>query len=100
MGQSPYPRQFIPIDGKKISYTSFGLKTRRAGDPVLVFEAGFGAGLCRIFPVFFPPCQKNNVPPPYILIGHSLGRPYIRLFTFLYSSPAADPAGQLVVLCV
>jgi hypothetical protein len=43
MGQSPYPRQFIPVDGKKISYTSFGLKTRRPGDPVLVFEAGFGA---------------------------------------------------------
>ena len=121
MGQSPYPRQFIPVDGKKISYTSFGLKTRRPGDPVLVFEAGFSAGAVQNFACLYPALSKKyagvsydrngegqsaedstlvtdkdlcrrlhaflglvHVPPPYILIGHSLGGPYIRLFTSLY----------------
>jgi pimeloyl-ACP methyl ester carboxylesterase len=121
LGQSPYPRQFIPVDGKKISYTSFGLKTRRPGDPVLVFEAGFGAGAVQNFACLYPALSKKyacisydrngegqsaedstlvtdkdlcrrlhhfldaiHAPPPYILIGHSLGGPYIRLFTSLY----------------
>ncbi len=30
-----------------------------------------------------------NVPPPYILVGHSLGGPYIRLFTALYPAETA-----------
>ncbi|HTI93736.1 MAG TPA: alpha/beta hydrolase [Puia sp.] len=124
--QSPYPRQFIPVDGKKISYTSFGLQTRRPGDPVLVFEAGFGAGSVQNFDCLYPALSKKyaivsydrngegqsaedstlvtdkdlcrrlhsflaviHVPPPYILIGHSLGGPYIRLFTSLYPKEVA-----------
>jgi len=121
MGQSPYPRQFISVEGKKISYTGFGIKTRRQGEPVLVFEAGFGAGAVQNFACLYPALSKKyavvsydrngegqsaedstlvtdkdlcrrlhtflaaiHVPPPYLLIGHSLGGPYIRLFTSLY----------------
>ena len=135
MGQSPYPRQFITVAGKKMSYTSFGLKTRRPGKPVLVFEAGLGAGGAKNFACLFPGLSKKyagigydrngegqseedstlmtdkdlcrrlhafldtlHVPPPYLLVGHSLGGPYIRLFTSLYPDAVAglvfiDPPG-------
>ena len=125
-GQSPYPRQYITVAGKKMSYTRFGLTTRRPGSPVLIFEAGFGASGSIGFKQLFPALSKFaagigydrngeggseedttlvtdgdiirrlhafleavRVPPPYLLVGHSLGGPFIRLFTALYPAEVA-----------
>lgn len=41
-----------------MAYESFGLRTRRAGDPVLVFESGLGA-YSGNFQVLFPGLAKN-----------------------------------------
>jgi pimeloyl-ACP methyl ester carboxylesterase len=125
--RQPYPgRQYITVAGKKMSYESFGLATRRPGSPVLVFEAGFSASGSLFFKNLFPALSKTNagigydrngeggseedttlatdeaiirrqhaflaalnVPSPYILVGHSLGGPYIRLFTALYPTEVA-----------
>lgn len=125
--RQPYPgRQYITVAGKKMSYESFGLATRRPGSPVLIFEAGFSASGSLFFKNLFPALSKIcagigydrngeggseedttlvtdeaiirrlhaflaalKVPPPYILAGHSLGGPYIRLFAALYSTEVA-----------
>jgi len=125
--QQPYPgRNYVNVAGKKMSYESFGLATRRPGSPILVFEAGFSASGSLFFKNLFPALSKIssgigydrngeggseedttlttdeaiiqrqhaflavlNVPPPYILVGHSLGGPYIRLFTALYPTEVA-----------
>ncbi len=120
-GQPRYVRLYIMVDGKKMSYESFGLSTRHAGDPVLVFEGGFGASGAVDFNGLFPALSKFSagigydrngegesdedstivtdgdlirrlhaflqtvhVAPPYILVSHSMGGAYIRLFTSLY----------------
>ena len=119
--QSPPVRQFVTVAGKKMCYTSSGLKDRKPGEPVIVFEAGFSAAGTLVFNTIFPAVTKIaptvaydrnaegqseldttlttdadiakrlhallqaiHVPPPYVLIGHSMGGPYIRLFTALY----------------
>lgn len=101
-------------------YKSYGLETRKAGDPVLVFESGLGSG-GGSFEILFPALSQKTagivynrnglgasepdtsiksdadvarrlrlllkalkVEPPYILVGHSLGGPFIRMFTALY----------------
>jgi pimeloyl-ACP methyl ester carboxylesterase len=134
LGQTHYTRQYIIVAGKKMSYESFGLKTRIPGNPVLVFEGGNLASGAINFKGLFPALSKIaagigydrngegeseedstlltdkdliqrlhafleavHVAPPYILVGHSLGGPYIRLFTSLYPSEVAglvfiDPA--------
>ena len=53
-----YQTNFVRVDGKKMGYESFGLKTRTAGDPVLVFESGLGAD-SRNFQILFPSLAKN-----------------------------------------
>jgi pimeloyl-ACP methyl ester carboxylesterase len=120
-GQAQYARQYINVAGKKMSFTSFGLANRRPGEPVVVFEAGFGASGAMNFTGLYPALSKftagigydrngqgeseedstiitdvdivhrlhaflkaAHVSPPYLLVGHSLGGPYIRLFTALY----------------
>lgn len=133
-GQTDYKRQFVTVDGKKMSYESFGLNSRHPGTPVFVFEGGFGVGGAKNFDELFPELSKISagigydrngegesdedsslatdsklvqrlhdfllnvhVAPPYILIGHSMGGPYIRLFTSMYPKEVAgmvfiDPA--------
>lgn len=125
-GQTIYTRQFITVYGKRMCYESFGLKNRHPGDPVLVFEGGFGVAGAENFDKLFPKLStfssgigydRNgegesdedsslttdsklvqrlhdflkiaHVAPPYILIGHSMGGPYIRLFTSLYPTEVA-----------
>jgi pimeloyl-ACP methyl ester carboxylesterase len=134
VGQTHYARQFVMVAGKKMSYESFGLKTRRSGAPVLVFEGGFGVGGAKNFEGLFQELSKvsagvaydrngegesdedstlltdsklihrlhdfleaSHIVPPYILVGHSMGGPYIRLFTALYPTEVVglvfiDPA--------
>ena len=53
-----YQTAFVKVDGKKMGYESFGLNTRRKGDPVLVFESGLGAS-SRNFQILFPSLAKN-----------------------------------------
>lgn len=120
-GQSPPVRKFVTVAGKKMCYISAGLEKRKPGEPVIIFEAGFGAAGTLIFNNIFPAMAKIapsfaydrngegksdldtslatgaditkrlhallqtlHVDPPYVLIGHSLGGPYIRLYTALY----------------
>jgi hypothetical protein len=56
-GEPGYIRQYITLAGKKMSYESFGLKTRLPGDPVLVFEAGSRGGVVN-FSALFPALSK------------------------------------------
>jgi pimeloyl-ACP methyl ester carboxylesterase len=120
-GQLHYTRQYVTVAGKKMSFTSFGLANRQSGDPVVIFEAGFGATGAVEVTHLYPALSKlvagvgydrngegeseedstiitdvdivqrlhlflktAHIPPPYLLIGHSMGGPYIRLFTALY----------------
>jgi pimeloyl-ACP methyl ester carboxylesterase len=134
LGQTRYKRQFVVVAGKKMSYESFGLKTRCPGAPVLVFEGGFGVGGAKDFQLLFADLSKNSagigydrngegesdedtslltdtklvqrlhdflatlhIAPPYILVGHSMGGAYVRLYTSLYPAEVAglvfiDPA--------
>lgn len=117
--------QSVVVDGKKMAYKSFGLETRKPGEPVLVFESGFGSG-GGAYEVLFPALSqkvagiaydrnglggsdidtslKNDgdvvrrlhgvlkalkIEPPYLLVGHSLGGPFIRLFTSVYPEEVA-----------
>jgi pimeloyl-ACP methyl ester carboxylesterase len=125
-GQPHYPRQYITVAGKKMSFSSFGLTNRRSGEPVIIFEGGFGASGAVDFARLYPALSKlaagigydrngegeseedttiitdvdiahrlhlflktAQVPPPYLLVGHSMGGPYIRLFTALYPGEVA-----------
>jgi pimeloyl-ACP methyl ester carboxylesterase len=119
-------RQFVTVAGKKMSYTSFGLNNRRPGEPVVIFEAGFGASGAVDFTVLYSGLSKFtagigydrngdgeseedptivtddeivrrlhlfletvHLAPPYLLVGHSMGGPYIRLFTARYPEEVA-----------
>src|SRR6478752_9503687 len=42
--QVQYLAEYINVDGKKMAYKSYGLKTRKTNEPVLVFESGIGGG--------------------------------------------------------
>ena len=125
-GQPHYTRQYLAVAGKKMSFTSFGLADRRPGQPVVVFEGGFGVTGALDFTILYPALSKfaagigydrngegeseedstiitdgdivqrlhlflrtAHVPPPYLLVGHSMGGPYIRLFTALYPGEVA-----------
>ncbi len=110
----------IQVNGKQMAYQSGGLENRKAGEPVVVFECGFGSGDGSYMPLLFSlPSEmpvftydRNGlgdseidttlisdadvvnrlhnllttlrIEPPYILIGHSLGGPFVRLFTSIY----------------
>jgi len=56
--QYRYPTEFATVDGKKIAYKSFGLTSRKTGEPVLVFESGLGADAWN-FQCLFPTLGKN-----------------------------------------
>ncbi|HTR29400.1 MAG TPA: alpha/beta hydrolase [Puia sp.] len=58
-GQPPYNRQYVTVAGKKMSYKSFGLNTRLPGNPVLIFEAGYGVGGAINFTSLFPALSKT-----------------------------------------
>jgi pimeloyl-ACP methyl ester carboxylesterase len=124
--QSAVARQYVTVDGKKMSYTGFNLSGRRPGAPVLVFEAGMGLSGSVDFRVLYPGLTKLaagigydrngegdsdedttlatdadlarrlheflrvlKIAPPYILVGHSMGGPYIRMYTALYPAEVA-----------
>jgi pimeloyl-ACP methyl ester carboxylesterase len=119
-------RQYIAVAGKKMSYTSFGLSTRRPGEPVILFEAGYGAAGSLSFSGMYAALSKFaagigydrngeggseedttlvtdadivrrlhaflaacHIAPPYLLVGHSLGGPFIRMFASLYPGEVA-----------
>jgi pimeloyl-ACP methyl ester carboxylesterase len=125
-GQPHNPRQYITVAGKRMSFTGYGLANRRAGEPVLIFEAGFGASRAVEINSFYPGISRSIaavgydrngegeseedtaiitdvdivhrlhlflqtalIRPPYLLVGHSMGGPYIRLFTALYPGEVA-----------
>jgi pimeloyl-ACP methyl ester carboxylesterase len=129
--QTHYARQYLTVAGKKMAYTRFGLADRRPGEPVVVFEGGFGVsgatGFSNLYPALSKFCtgigyDRNGegdsdedstivtdadlirrlhlllgtaqVPPPYLLVGHSMGVAYIRLFTALYPK---EVAGLLMI---
>ncbi|MDR6514619.1 alpha/beta fold hydrolase [Chryseobacterium camelliae] len=46
--------QLAVVDGKKLSYRTFNLEKRKAGEPVLVFETGLGGGTFDPLLGFFP----------------------------------------------
>ncbi|MBT1703216.1 alpha/beta fold hydrolase [Chryseosolibacter indicus] len=113
-------RKFIDINHVKMAYKTFGLESRKEGDPIIVFESGMGMGGGN-FELLFPYLSKEvsgivydrnglgesetdttivndadvvkrlhtllatlNIKPPYLLVGHSIGGPFIRLFTSFY----------------
>ncbi len=115
----------IRVKGKEMAYKSAGLENRKAGEPVVVCECGFGSGggsylpllsqLPDTMPVFT--YDRNGlgdsvidttlvsdadvvtrlhdllaalqIEPPYLLVGHSLGGPLVRLFSALYPDEVA-----------
>lgn len=110
--------KLVKVDGKKMSYKSFNLDKRKAGEPVLVFETGLGGGTFDPLLGFFPDTvagiqyerngigqseqdpnvssdiqvverlhsllQSLGIKAPYLLVGHSIGGAYIRLFAAKY----------------
>jgi len=126
LAQGKITRQYIKVEGKKMSYTSFNLLQRRTHTPILVFEAGMGVSGSIDFRILYPGLSKFaagiaydrngeggsdedttlatdaslakrlheflktlQIAPPYILVGHSMGGAYIRMFTALYPSEVA-----------
>ena len=124
--QPAIARQYVTVQGKKMSYTSFNLPVRRPHTPVLVFEAGMGLSGSVDFRILYPGLTKFvagigydrngegdseedttlkkdadlarrlhefllalKIAPPYILVGHSMGGPYIRMYTALYPAEVA-----------
>jgi pimeloyl-ACP methyl ester carboxylesterase len=124
--QTQYVRQYIRVASKKMSYTSFGLATRRPGAPVILLESGYGGAGSLTFTSLYPSLSKFaagigydrngeggseedttlvtdaqivgrlhafleavKVAPPYLLVGHSLGGPFIRMFVSLYPAEVA-----------
>jgi pimeloyl-ACP methyl ester carboxylesterase len=119
------PTRMIAVEGVQMRVSTAGLEQRKAGQPVIVLEAGAGADLetwqpifsdvSRIGPVIAydrralgqsgpdpePPTfartaqtlhavlQALKVPPPYVLVGHSLGGVFIRGFATLYPGETA-----------
>jgi len=58
-GQPHYTRQYITVAGKRMSFTSYGLVNRRAGEPAIIFEAGFGASGAQDFTCLYPGLSKS-----------------------------------------
>jgi len=114
----PNTNQMVMVEGKKMVYKTSNLANRKAGEPILVFEAGLGGGT---FDPILPLLSSHiasiqyersgiggseldsrimtdgqvvarlhgllhtlAIQPPYLLVGHSIGGPYIRLFAAQY----------------
>lgn len=58
--QNKYVTEFINVHGKKMAYKSYGLKTRKTNNPVLVFESGLGGGK-ENFEVLFPLLLQGTI---------------------------------------
>ncbi|MGE8430548.1 MAG: alpha/beta hydrolase [Sphingobacterium sp.] len=114
----PNTGQTVMIEGKKMAYKTNNLTNRKAGEPILVFEAGLGGGIfdpiLPLLPSHIASIQYERsgiggsepdsrivtdsqvvarlhdllqalaIQPPYLLVGHSMGGPYIRLFAAQY----------------
>ncbi len=111
--------QFITIGKTNLAYKSTNLDKRKPGEPVIVFESGFGSGggnfdgLVQSLPGIPTFVYDRNglgesaidasvktdsdvvkqlhnllsaakIDPPYLLVGHSLGGPFIRLYASMY----------------
>jgi len=113
-------RKFVSINNKKIAYKTFGPETRKANEPIVVFESGLGSG-GGSYASLFPFIQSKfsgivydrngigeseidtsvktdadvvkrlhdlmatlKISPPYLLVGHSIGGPFIRLYASKY----------------
>ncbi len=110
--------QSVMVEGKKMAYKTSNLANRKAGEPILVFEAGLGGGtfdpILPLLPNHIASIQYERsgigssepdsrivtdsqvvarlhgllqtlaIQPPYLLVGHSMGGPYIRLFAAQY----------------
>lgn len=126
-------KRFITIDSTKIWVNTIGIENRKIGQPVVVFESGYGTpmdnwdkvleGVSKLAPLVtydrpgigesaavdeMPTIQnvgdrlikilnQLELPPPYILVGHSLGGLYVRGFANYYPEVLAgliiiDPA--------
>ncbi|MEO1449871.1 MAG: alpha/beta hydrolase [Bacteroidota bacterium] len=108
--------RFVSLNDANIRVYTMGLESRQPGQPVIVFESGYGTplghwdtvleGAAELAPVVaydrpglgkseavdYEPTLKNvadrlvsllselDVPPPYVLVGHSLGGVYVRGF--------------------
>lgn len=120
--------RLITLEGGAMRVWGAGLDQRKAGQPVVVLEAGAGEGLETWRPVFGEIAKslpvlaydrrgigesvadsetptlrrvaaslhgllaRMNVPPPYLLVGHSWGGLYVRAFTEQFPS---EVSGQL-----
>ncbi len=114
----PNQGQTVIVRGKKMAYKTNNLTNRKAGDPILVFEAGLGGGsfdpILPLLPSHIASIQYErngigesepdasiladsqvverlhgllhtlDILPPYLLVGHSIGGPYIRIFAAQY----------------
>ena len=112
--------QMVSVEGRLMRALVGGLAERKAGQPVLILEAGAGGGLDEWSPIFsdlirLAPAlaydrrglgrseadtQPQNyrrvaqslhallsaleIPPPYVLVGHSFGAMYIRGFADMF----------------
>lgn len=115
--------QTTVINQKKIAYKTYGLLTRKPGEPVIVFEQGMGGGAWEQLYAFLPASaarfeysrngigssepdtslhthadvvnrlhsllQELKIAPPYLLVGHSVGGAYIRLFAARFPGETA-----------
>jgi len=111
--------QFITVGKTKLAFKTSSAEKREPGEPIIVYEAGFGSGggsfapLIRLLPdIPYFAYDRNGlgesaidtavrtdtdvvkqlhdllsaakVAPPYLLVGHSLGGPFIRLYAATY----------------
>lgn len=110
----------VEVKGKKMGFLSVGMDTRKAGEPVFIFECGLGSGAGSYMPLFsvlstnihglaydrnglgrsdidtalvsdadvvgrlHDLLTELQIDPPYIMVGHSIGGPLIRLFASIY----------------
>ena len=122
--------RMVDVDGHNMHVLTIGLENAESGSPVVVFEAGAGAGLATWGSIVedvanFAPVvaydraglrrsewdgqlptprhvaenlhallEQVGAQPPYVLVGHSLGGPFIRMFTGMYPE---DVAGLVYV---
>jgi pimeloyl-ACP methyl ester carboxylesterase len=84
---------FLPKDVAWVAYDRAGV-SQSEGDTTIVTDADVVKRLHQFL-------AAKKVVPPYLLVGHSLGGPFIRLFTSLYPSEVAglvfiDPTNYML----
>jgi pimeloyl-ACP methyl ester carboxylesterase len=119
------PTRMVSVEGIQMRVWTAGLDQRKAGQTVVVLEAGSGANLetwkpifadvarlapvvaydrrglggsapdtatptfARIVATLHALLQELRVPPPYVLVGHSLGGVFVRGFSSSYPAETA-----------